>query len=226
MRWERPCRRSRRSRLAGPGGRSHLRADGGMDSAVGRTTGCAVHVRARCLRAQRHDRGRSGRAAGRPAGMRRHAVEQRQGAEDLALPELPRGGVEQLRRRRAGSELPAGRHARGHPARARAAQRLPVGNQRLEGVARVRYGAAQRAASLPGRRVGLGARRLPGRARHRGAAPLREGVVATRAHRRLGARPHQRAVPPHRGDRPGPRAGTKAGGAEYDRAKAWIAANT
>ena len=44
------------------------------------------------------------------------------------------------------------RHDRGDAARARAPERVPVGDQRLEGLARVRHGAAERAAGVPRRR--------------------------------------------------------------------------
>ena len=44
------------------------------------------------------------------------------------------------------------RHARGDAVRARPPQRVPVGDQRHEGLARLRHGAAERAAGLPGRR--------------------------------------------------------------------------
>ena len=45
-----------------------------------------------------------------------------------------------------------GRDDRGDPARARPPQRVPVGDQRLEGLARLRHGAAERAPGLPRRR--------------------------------------------------------------------------
>ena len=63
-----------------------------------------------------------------------------------------RGGAEGRRRRRlrVGRGLPrrCGRHDRGDALRARAQERVPVGDQRLEGLARVRHGAPQRAAGL------------------------------------------------------------------------------
>ncbi len=92
-----------------------------------------------------------------------------------------------------------GRHDRGDPARARAPQRVPVGDQRLEGLARVRHGAPERAPGVP--------RRRRPRARLQDGARLRDGpsvlgaLVAARTHHRLGRHVRARAAPPARGDR-------------------------
>ena len=74
-------------------------------------------------------------------------------------------------------------------------ERLQLGDQRLEGLARVRPRAAERA---PGQR---GQRRVPHAARLRGRPPVLELVVAARPHDRLGAHLRARAPPPPRRDR-------------------------
>src|SRR6185503_15117664 len=66
----------------------------------------------RFLCAQRDDRIRSRRPAQRSPGGRSYAVEQRQGAEDRALPAVPDRAVEQLRRRRRCRSFRPRRHAR------------------------------------------------------------------------------------------------------------------
>ena len=77
------------------------------------------------------------------------------------------------------------RHDRGDAARARPPQRLPVGDQRLEGLALVRHGAHERAAGLPRRRRPR-ARRQDG-ARHGGRPPVHGLLVAARATSSAGA---------------------------------------
>ena len=89
-----------------------------------------------------------------------------------------------------------GRHARGDAARARAPERVPVGDQRLEGLARVRHGAPERAPGLPGRRR-PGARLQDG-ARLRGRPSVLELLVAAGAHHRLGRDLRPRDPPPAR----------------------------
>ena len=97
-------------------------------------------------------------------------------------------GRRRLRERR-------GRHARGDPLRARPQERAQLGDQRLEGVARVRPRAAERAA------VERGHERLPHDPRLRGRPSVLAVVVAARAHDRLGAHLRARAAPPTRRDR-------------------------
>ena len=71
---------------------------------------------------------------------------------------------------------------------------LRLGDQRLEGLARVRPRAPQRAAALRGQRG------LPHRARLRGRPPVLGALVAAGAHDRLGAHVRARAPPPADGD--------------------------
>ena len=78
----------------------------------------------------------------------------------------------------------SGRDDRGDAAGPRPPKRPPVGDQRLEGIARVRHGTAERAPGLPGRRR-PGAR-LQDCARLRGRPPVLGPVVAARAHHRVG----------------------------------------
>ena len=90
-------------------------------------------------------------------------------------------------------------HARGDAARARPAQRVPVGDQRLQGLGRLRHGEAERAAGLPRRRRSRA--RLQDRARLGDRPPVLEPLVAARAHHRLGRDVHARDPPPPAGDR-------------------------
>ena len=69
------------------------------------------------------------------------------------------------------------RHDRVDAARARPPQRAPVGDQRLEGLARVRHGAAERAAGVPRRRRPRA--RVQDRARERGRT-IRSGSTGGR----------------------------------------------
>ena len=92
-----------------------------------------------------------------------------------------------------------GRHDRGDAPRARPPQRAPVGDQRLEGVARVRHGAAERAPGVPRRRRPRA--RLQDRARLRGRPSVLGALVAARTHHRLGRHVRARAPPRARGDR-------------------------
>ena len=96
-------------------------------------------------------------------------------------------------------ESGADRDDRGDAARARPAERVPVGDQRLEGLARVRHGAAERAAGLPRRRRPRA--RLQDGARLRDRPSVLGALVAARPHRRLGRHLHARAAPPARRDR-------------------------
>ena len=75
-------------------------------------------------------------------------------------------------------------HDRGDAPRARTPQRVPVGDQRLEGLALLRHGAHERAAGLPRRRRPRA--RLQDGARDRGRPPVLGVLVAARPHRRLG----------------------------------------
>ena len=72
----------------------------------------------------------------------------------------------------------------GDAPRARPPQRVPVGDQRLEGVARVRHGAAERAAGVPRRRRPRA--RLQDGARVGDEPPVLGALVAARPHHRLG----------------------------------------
>ena len=76
---------------------------------------------------------------------------------------------------------------------------LPVGDQRLEGLARVRHGALERAPGLSGRRRPR--TRLQDRARLRDGPPVLGVLVAARTHHRLGRHVRARAPPLPRGDR-------------------------
>ena len=91
------------------------------------------------------------------------------------------------------------RHDRGDAVRARPPQRVPVGDQRLEGLARVRHGAAERAAGVPRRRRPC--TRLQDRARLGGEPSVLGVLVAAGAHHRLGRHLRARAAPLARGDR-------------------------
>ena len=95
------------------------------------------------------------------------------------------------------------RDDRGDAPRARPPQRAPVGDQRLEGVARVRHGAAERAAGVPRRRRPRA--RLQDRARLRGRPPVVGVLVAARPHHRLGRDVRARDPPPPARDRGGQR---------------------
>ena len=101
------------------------------------------------------------------------------------------------------------RDDRGDPARARATQRPSVGAQRLEGLARLRPGAAERAPGLPRRRR-PGARLQDG-ARLGGRAPVLGSLVAARAHHRVGRHLHARGAAPAPRDRRGHRRGSPRG---------------
>ena len=79
------------------------------------------------------------------------------------------------------------RHDRGDAARARAPQRVPVGDQRLEGLALVRHGAHERAAGLPRRRRPRA--RREDRARHRGRPSRSSSTGGRRATSSAGATP-------------------------------------
>ena len=120
-------------------------------------------------------RGRLGRAR-RPRRARRRprAVPRRRRRVGLGarqdLPARPPGGRRDRGRRRVRERR--GRDDRVDPPRARPAQRVPVGDQRLEGLARVRHGAAERAPGLQGRRRPRP--RVQDRARLRGR-PSRSG---------------------------------------------------
>ena len=145
----------------------------------------------RRARRPRHARGRPG------------AVPRRRDRDRRRLrPHLP---PRPARRRRARGRRPVrerpGRDDRGDSARARPAQRLPVGDQRLEGLARVRHGAAERAAGLPGRRRPRS--RLQDGARLRDRPSVLGSLVAARPHRRLGRHVHPRGAPPPARDRRG-----------------------
>ena len=85
------------------------------------------------------------------------------------------------------------RHARGDAARARSAQRVPVGDQRHEGIARVRHGAAERAPGLQdGRSAHAGLHERP---RLGGDPSVLGALVAAGAHHRLGRHLRPRAPP-------------------------------
>ena len=85
------------------------------------------------------------------------------------------------------------RHDRGDALRARPPQRVPVGDQRLEGLARVRHGAPERAAGLPRRRRPRA--RLQDGARLRDRPSVLGALVAARPHHRLGRHVRARAAP-------------------------------
>ena len=92
------------------------------------------------------------------------------------------------RRHRGGRRVRAwrGRHDRVDEARARPAQCVPVGDQRLERVDRVRHGAAQRASGVPRRRRPRA--RLQDGSRVRGRPSVLGVLVAARATSSAGAR--------------------------------------
>ncbi len=93
-----------------------------------------------------------------------------------------------------------GRDARGDAARARPPERVPVGDQRDEGVARVRHGAPEPVTSFSGagRRAHA---RVHERARLGGEPSVLGALVAAGSHRRLGRHLRARAAPLPRGDR-------------------------
>ena len=67
----------------------------------------------RCvLRVKCHDRGRSSGSSGRGAGDHRHTLQQRTGAEDRALPQMPGGPMEQLCECGPRRQVCSGRHTR------------------------------------------------------------------------------------------------------------------
>ena len=131
--------------------------------------------------------GRSRRARDRPGPLpgRRDRLG---GRADRDLP-AGQGG---RRRGRGGRRLRGRRrgHDRGHALRLRPQERLPLGDQRLQGLARLRPRAAQRAAVLRGHEG------LPHRAGLRGRPPVLGALVAARPHHRLGAHLRARAAPP------------------------------
>ena len=83
------------------------------------------------------------------------------------------------------------RHDRGDAVRARTAKRVPVGDQRHEGIARVRHGAAERAPGLPCRRRPCA--RLKTVLVSEPTIPSGELLVAARPHHRLGRHLRARA---------------------------------
>ena len=135
-------------------------------------------------------RGGIGRAR-RPRHARRRprALPRRRDLDRRRLrPHLPaRTGRSTTRSRRPSVRERRDRDDRGDAARARPAQRLPVGDQRLEGLARVRHGAPERAAGLPGRRRPRAG--LQDGARLRGRPSVLGALVAARATSSAGARP-------------------------------------
>ena len=130
-------------------------------------------------RLRRARRPRRPRDRPRPLPRRRHL--DRLGARPH-LPPRPPG----RRRDRGGGGVRGrcDRDDRGDAARARPPQRLPVGDQRLQGLARLRHGEAQRAPGVPRRR--RPGPRLQDGARLRGRPSLLGVLVAARAHHRLG----------------------------------------
>ena len=106
------------------------------------------------------------------------------------------------RRDRGGRRVRARRDRddRGDAARARPPQCLPVGDQRHQGVARLRHGEAERAPGLPRRR--RPGPRVQDRARLGGRSSLLGVLVAARAHHRLGRDVRPRDPPSARGRSP------------------------
>ena len=137
------------------------------------------------------------RRARRPDDARRRprALPQRRDRDGRGLREDVPAGPQGRRRGRGGGRVRERlrRHARGDALRARAAQRLPVGDQRHEGLARLRHGAAERAAGLPRRRRPRP--RLQDGARLRDGPSVLGALVAAGTHHRLGRHVRARAAP-------------------------------
>ena len=88
-------------------------------------------------------------------------------------------------------------HHRSVALRLRQEERVPVGDQRLQGLDRIRPRAAERAAGpLRGLDAGRGGSGLPPSAGLGGRPPLLGALVAARPHHRLGAHLRARAAPP------------------------------